>query len=161
MKILSPMTLLLALSVLPAMATPTQNAKDGGESGANVGTVLPPKVRGLLIQEMNAILGASQAILDALVRGQDEVVAEKAQSIHDSFVMKQAMTADDRKALLAAVPKDFLKRDRAFHVLGASLADAARKGDKAAQLRLYRDMISACVECHTRHAQDRFPALNQ
>lgn len=149
-----PGLLLLIVLFLPAklMAAPS--------AGANVGSELPPKLRGLLIQEMNAILDASKVILDALIRGQDEVVAEKAQAIHDSFIMKQAMTADDRKALLAAVPKDFLKRDQAFHTLSSKLADAARKGDKEAQLQLYGDLIDACMECHARHAQDRFPTFN-
>lgn len=144
------MITLLAPAMLAAAPSP----------GANVGADLPPKLRGLLIQEMNAILDASKAILDALVRGQNEIVAEKAQAIHDSFIMKQAMTADDKKALLAAVPEDFLKRDRAFHALSASLADAARKGDRAATLGLYRDLVSACIDCHARHAQDRFPTFN-
>lgn len=156
-----PRLLLLTALLLPAPLMATPPSAPVPASDTTVGADLPPKLRGLLIQEMNAILDASKTILDAIVRGQDQVVADKAQAIHDSFIMKQAMTADDKKALLAAAPKSFLKRDRAFHALSANLADAARKGDGAKQLSLYRDLLSACIDCHAHHAQDRFPALNQ
>lgn len=124
-----------------------------------VGPKLPPKVRGLLLQEMNAVLGATQDILDALVRGQDAVVAERAQAIHDSFILKQEMTAGDRQALQAAVPEAFIERDRAFHDLTGRLAEAARRGDAARQRALYADMVEACAACHARYATNRFPGF--
>ncbi|HSO06450.1 MAG TPA: cytochrome c [Pelomicrobium sp.] len=128
-------------------------------SGSAVGPALPPHVRGLLLQEMTAVLEATQAILGGLVRGQDEVVARNAQAIHDSFIMERQMTETDRKALVSAVPQAFLERDRAFHELSARLAAAARAGDKAGQQKLFADMVDACVGCHARHATDRFPGL--
>jgi len=126
-----------------------------------VGSALPANVRALLIQEMLAVLDASKKIFEALVRGQDEVVAKNAQAIHDSFIMAQQMTDADMQALLAAAPKAFLERDEAFHELSAHLADAARKSDKALQRKLYHEMIDACVACHAAHATDRFPELRQ
>ncbi len=157
MKHLSRLLMLTLLCVPTAYITAQAPVPS---SDANVGAGLPPKLRGLLIQEMNAILDASKMILDAMVRGQDEMVADRAQAIHDSFIMKQAMTVDDRKALMAAVPNDFLKRDQAFHALSARLADAARKGDRSEQLSLYQQLIGACIDCHRHHAQDRFPGLH-
>lgn len=131
------------------------------ESAEPVGPKLPPKVRGLLVQEMNAILDASHDILDALVRGQDEIVARKAQAIHDSFIMQQKMTKADRQALLDAVPKAFVQRDRAFHDLTGKLAEAARQGDDARQRRLFGRMVDQCAACHTRYASDRFPGFGE
>jgi len=125
-----------------------------------VGPKLPAKVRGLLLQEMNAVLEATHDILDALVRGQDDVVAEKAQAIHDSFILKQEMTAADRRALKKAVPAAFVKRDKAFHELTAELAGAARDGDRARQRRLFGEMTEACTACHARYAPNRFPGLS-
>ena len=52
-----------------------------------------------------------------------KLVAEKAQGIHDSFILKQKMTSEDRKALMAAVPNAFVQRDRAFHEISANLVD--------------------------------------
>src|SRR5690606_21862493 len=57
-----------------------------------VGSQLPPKFRVLIIKEMLAVLDASKQILEALVRGQDDVVARNAQGIYDSFVLAQDMT---------------------------------------------------------------------
>lgn len=132
-----------------------------GEPAEPVGPKLPDRVRGLLIQEMNAIQRASEEILDALVRGRDEVVAEKAQGIHDSFILKQEMTESDREALMEAVPKEFVQRDRAFHELTGELATAGREGDGARQRELFGEMIDACTACHARYAHDRFPGLRQ
>ncbi|MDI1253302.1 cytochrome c [Thermomonas sp.] len=125
----------------------------------NVGAQLPPKVRGLLIQEMQAILGATQAIQAAIVQGDHETVASKAQAIHDSFIMDQQMTAADKQALLAAVPDAFLERDKAFHEISAQLAQAGRDRDTKHELRQFSEMVDGCVACHTQYATARFPGL--
>jgi len=149
------MTAALAAALILAGPAPA-SAENGPEP---VGPKLPPRVRGLLLEEMNAVLGATQAILDALVRGEDSVVAEKAQAIHDSFILKQEMTAADRRALQEAAPKAFIERDRAFHALTGRLAQAAREGDAARQRELFADMVEACAACHARYATNRFPGF--
>lgn len=128
-------------------------------SDTAVGSSLPPEVRALLIQEMAAVLDATETILGALVRGEDLLVEEKARAIHDSFIMEQEMTEANRKALVSTVPDAFLERDKAFHELSARLAEAAREGDKPRQQKLFNDMIDACTGCHSRHATDRFPGF--
>ena len=143
--------------LLLALALGGGSASAAEPSGAAVGSNLPPEIRALLVQEMNAVLGATKEILDALVRGQDELVARKAQAIHDSFILKQELTEADREALVAAVPAAFLERDRAFHELCARLAEAARAGDRPRQRELFANMVDACTGCHSRHARDRFP----
>ena len=137
------------------------SATDAPPATEAVGPKLPDDVRSLLRQEMIAILGASQSILDALVRGQHERVAEKAQAIHDSFILQQEMTESDREALVEAVPKAFVQRDRAFHALTGKLAEAARERDAERERELFGRMIDACAECHARYAHDRFPGLRQ
>ncbi|WP_435099411.1 hypothetical protein [Arhodomonas sp. AD133] len=148
-----PSSILFLTLTLLALVGATANAAEP------VGPKLPPQVRSLLVQEMNAILDASEAILGAIVRGQDDVVATKAQAIHDSFVLRQEMTAENRKAFMEAVPPSFVKRDRAFHRLTAELAAAAREENRVRQRRLYAEMIEACTACHSRYASDRFPRL--
>jgi hypothetical protein len=124
-----------------------------------VGSRLPPKLRGLLIQEMRALLDASKQILDALVRGQDDLVARNAQGIHDSFILEQGMSDADRQAFHDSVPHAFIERDEAFHGLSERLAEAARAGDGPRQRQLFTEMLGACVACHAAHATDRFPGL--
>jgi len=129
------------------------------EADRAVGSHLPPKFRVLIIQEMLAVLDASKQILEALVRGQDDVVARNAQGIHDSFVLEQDMTEADSKALHDALPHAFVERDQEFHALSEQLAEAAREGDQPRQREVFTEMLNACVACHTAHATDRFPDL--
>lgn len=143
---------LIAVLVL-ASAAPAASDKETEP----VGPKLPDKVRGLLVEEMIAVLGATQDITDALIRGEDGVVADRAQAIHDSFILQQEMTDSDRQALLEAVPEAFVKRDRAFHTLTGELAEAARAGDRVRQQELFGQVVDACVECHARYATNRFP----
>lgn len=147
--------ILLLLASIPAFSALAAEVP----SPSAVGIELPSKVRALLIQEMNAILAAAHDILDALIRGEDAIVADRAQAIHDRFIMHEQMTAADREALHHAVPDAFLERDRAFHRLSAQLAEAARRGDRDGQQRLFAEMIEACTGCHSRYAIDRFPGF--
>lgn len=126
----------------------------------NVGAELPSKLRVLLIQEMQAIDKASQQIHSAIVQGHHDVVAEKAQAIHDSFIMAQQMTPADESALLAAVPKAFLTRDEELHELSAKLAQAGRAHDTARQMQLFSEMTKGCTACHKAYATARFPGLD-
>lgn len=126
----------------------------------DIGSQLPPDVRVLLIQEMIAVLEATQTIVDAMVRGDDQVVAQQAQHIHDSFILAQELTEEQHEALLSAASEEFLEKDEAFHHLGAALAEAARSGDKAGQQEIFFQMLDACVACHTEHAAGRFPGFH-
>ena len=157
--------LLLVLLLLPSSAIAQDPAANSTQPEISadqaIGSHLPLRVRGLLIREMLALQDAMNRILDAMIRGQNQVVAEQAQSIHDSFILKREMTPEDRQGLLASVPEAFVTRDRAFHALGGQLADAARSGNRDEQLRLYGQLATACAECHALHARDRFPEFAQ
>ncbi|MCW8828831.1 MAG: hypothetical protein OQK94_07245 [Gammaproteobacteria bacterium] len=122
---------------------------------------MPENVRGLLKQEMVAVLGASKNILEALVQGQDDIVASNAKAIHDSFILKQAMTDADRQALMSVVSDAFVEKDRGFHGLAGSLSQAAKDGDREQQFMLFQQMTEACMECHAAHATDRFPQMQK
>src|SRR6056297_2145983 len=65
---------------------------------------LTPKLQDLLRTEMRAVEDASREILSALIAGNDARVAKLAKNIHDSFILKQEMTPQDKQALMAAVP---------------------------------------------------------
>ena len=148
--------------VIVAMLMPCSAlfAAQTSENERSVAVTLPPKVKTLLIQEMNALRGATEKILSALIMGQSEIVAVNAQAIHDSFILKQQMTEEDKRALLKAVPEGFVTRDKAFHQLSARLAQAAREKDGAQQVRLFNEMVDACIACHRNYAADRFPGLS-
>ncbi|HDZ73404.1 MAG TPA: hypothetical protein ENH55_11685 [Aurantimonas coralicida] len=127
------------------------------QSAEPVSPKLTDTLRDLLRKEMVSIEDASKQILSALVAGDNARVAELAQRIHDSFILQQSMTPEDRKNLMAAVPKGFVEQDRAFHAISAALTDAARSGDRAQQQEEFGKMIEACSACHAEYATDRFP----
>lgn len=127
----------------------------------DIGSELPIDVRVLLIQEMIAILGSTQTITDAMVRGEDEVVAREAQQIHDSFILAQELTEEQQQALISTASDEFLRKDEALHKMSATLAEAARVGNKAEQREIFSQMLNACVASHTDHAAKRFPAFHQ
>jgi len=142
-----------------SLAAAADSSQQPSTTDSAVGSSLPPKLRALLIQEMLALSEASKQIVDALVRGQDDVVAENAQGMHDSFIMAQEMSEEDEHALHSALSHAFIERDEAFHELSAQLADAARAGDRSKQRVLFAEILDACVACHAAHATDRFPSL--
>jgi hypothetical protein len=126
-----------------------------------VGPNLTPKLQDLLRQEMASVLVASQDILGALATGDHAAVAERAQQIHDSFILRQSLTEQDKQDLMAAVPPEFVELDRSFHETAAALAVAARAKDVRQELITFARMTEACVACHGRFASDRFPGLAQ
>jgi hypothetical protein len=120
---------------------------------------LTPKLGETLREEMRQVLGASQDILAALVAGDHATVAERAQKIHDSFILEQSLTEQDLKDLEEAVPPAFLELDQAFHRTAADLAAAAQARDAAREAELFGRMVQDCTACHGRFASDRFPGL--
>lgn len=120
---------------------------------------LTDKLSQLLQKEMRAVQGSMGSIHSAMVMGQHESVAENAQQIHDSFILQQELTEQDRKDLMSAVPKGFVKLDKEFHKLAASLAQAGRDRDTKKQQKLFDRMTGSCIQCHSKYVSDRFPGV--
>lgn len=149
-----------ASRAFPALAFIAALAAGSGVAAQQFEPVFPKltsKLQDLLRREMISIDGASRDILSALVAGRDDQVADLAQQIHDSFILQQEMTAEDRQNLMAAVPEGFVRMDRRFHELAAELAQAADAGDRQVQHERFARMLEACSACHSRYATDRFP----
>ncbi|CAM4210988.1 hypothetical protein VRRI112168_17975 [Vreelandella rituensis] len=124
-----------------------------------VGSDLTPKLRGLLIKEMIQVELAMHEVFSAIVQGRHAMVAEKGQSIHDSFIMAQSLTDEDRQDLKASVPPEFLQIDTYLHELSASLAEAGHAEDTPRQVELFGRMTETCVACHSAYVTDRFEGL--
>lgn len=120
---------------------------------------LPSELRALLQEEMVQVDAAMKSIHGAIIRGNHKLVEKKGRAIHDSFILEQSMTPEKRKALKAAVPKEFLKLDQQFHQLAARLADSGAARDTAKQQEIFGQMTQACVTCHSRYVSERFDGL--
>ena len=120
---------------------------------------LTEKLDRLLREEMRSIQTAMGQIHSAIVMGQHDQVAKHAQDIHDSFILQQSLTEQDRKDLMSAVPEGFIKLDKEFHQLAASLAEAGRNDDTEKQHQLFGKMTGNCIQCHSTYVSDRFPGV--
>lgn len=142
-----------AMAIMLVLITQTAEAENATEG-------LDPRIRGLLQEEMRAIEGAMQSVLSAIVRGQHEVVEERGQAIHDSFILAQSLSEEDRRTLRAALPGGFVELDKAFHGLAAELSESGTQEDSAAQLDVFQQMTESCLQCHQTYAPDRFKRLS-
>ena len=120
---------------------------------------LPDELSAALRAEMIGVEAAMAELQSQLARGRREEAARTAMRIHDSFILKQELSEEQLRALVSALPEEFLHRDRAFHQAAAQVAHAAESGDLAEAARGYGEMTSACVGCHAAHAATRFPGL--
>lgn len=120
---------------------------------------LTDKLSQLLKQEMRSVQSAMATIHVSMVTGKHEQVATQAQQIHDSFILKQSLTEQDKKDLMSAVPEGFVKLDKDFHRLAAGLAEAGKERDTQQQYKLYNEMTASCIACHSRYVSDRFDGL--
>ncbi|MGM1052263.1 MAG: hypothetical protein ACQEXO_07690 [Pseudomonadota bacterium] len=137
----------------------TLGSSAAGLAAEPVRPELTPNLQGLLIKEMIQVELAMQEVFSAIVQGRHAIVAEKSQSIHDSFILDQSMTDEDRRNLKAAVPSKFLQMDAYLHELSASLAEAGRAEDTPLQVELFGRMSESCVACHSTYVTDRFEGL--
>lgn len=148
-------------TILALAVTLCGNAVAGQPGQAPLTERLDPPVRELLRKEMRALADAVDRIPSRLAQGDWKQVEETGNRIHDSFILKQEMTPDQRRHLQETLPKGFKHMDREFHQQAASLADNAAKKDARAAVNTFRDMLRACVDCHRQYAPKRFPGLQQ
>lgn len=138
---------LLAGSLLPA-AVPAQEP---------IGPKLTPRLHELLRDEMLSVRQAMEHIMNGLVAGDSSIVANMAMQVHDSFILTQQLTEQDKKDLMKAAPKEFLALDGEFHVTAKKLAHAAEQKDFELQRFYYGKMVDSCQTCHSQFVTDRFP----
>jgi hypothetical protein len=129
------------------------------ESSDGPTAALSPELRAAFVAEMQRLDLGLQRAVSALARA-DWVAAERnALEIKDAFILKQRLSAEQRAELHQVLPEAFLELDREFHARAEQLAAAAKGGDaELAAFHTYK-LTEACVSCHARFAQHRFPGL--
>lgn len=135
------------------------SAAAAAENGGTVTQALTPQTRAVLVREMQAIDAAMSRIHTALVTGDHATVAGRAQAIHDSFVLTQELS-DEQRAEIGELPQGFIAADRAFHQLAERLTKAGEARDSRAERVWFEEMTRACLACHEEYAAGRFPGLS-
>ncbi|MDF1581874.1 MAG: hypothetical protein RQ733_00770 [Methyloprofundus sp.] len=113
----------------------------------------------LLQQEMRAIEQGVAALIPAIARGEWDQVTEISKNIQQSYLLKQKLTPEQSHRLHQSLPVRFIQLDQAFHESAGMLAHGAEmhKPD-IVNFYVYK-LSSACVECHTEFAVEKFPGL--
>jgi len=122
---------------------------------------LPSEFQDLLNQEMQEIQSAMQQLIPLMAEGNSEKTAQLAEQIKKSFILKKSLSPEKLKQLVELLPAHFVQLDRTFHGNAGKLAESARQSDFNESGKIYGTMISACIECHTQFAPNRFPNLNR
>ena len=120
---------------------------------------LSPGLRGLLSKEMLAIQKGMMSITPAYAAGNWDEIANIANKIKDSYILKQSLTQEQKHELHTSLPNGFIKQDQHFHYLSGMLEHAA--SNKKAELVgfYFSKMSESCVSCHSQYAIHKFPAL--
>ncbi len=116
----------------------TQPGSDG-----RTAVLLAPAERDFVLGEMRHVLGAVQAITEALAKGDTAQAARAARAAGGDAV------AGVPPSLLAKLPLDFKQAGLAMHAGFDGIADAADKGaDKDALTQQLAEQLNLCLGCH-------------
>ncbi len=121
---------------------------------------LSPQLRSLLSKEMLALQTGMQAIIPAYIAGDLGEVALIAKKIKNSFILKQHITAVQKKELGEKLPKSFLKMDKQFHKYAGMLEHVAEEKHTELVGFYFAKLSEACVACHSEYATHKFPKFN-
>ncbi|MBL1245047.1 MAG: cytochrome c [Sulfurimonas sp.] len=120
---------------------------------------LSPELRGLLLQEMNALQKGMMSIIPELASGNLHEVHKIAKKIQGSYILKQKLTKEQAKELHTKLPSSFIELDQSFHKDAGMLADVAEQKNAELANFYFSKMNNTCINCHSRFATHRFPAF--
>jgi hypothetical protein len=149
---------LAATAIFRGAAAADAEHRDHAAQPGGVAALSTP-LREALAQEMVALQNGMMSIIPAFASGNWALVAETGKQMERSYIMKQALSAEQLDELHHLLPPQFLELDAQFHYLARMLGHAAdnRKPELAAFY--FSRMLETCTACHARFATEKFPAL--
>ena len=120
---------------------------------------LSPELRTLLSKEMQALEEGMKSILPAYISGDFVEVANIANKMKNSYILKKSLTQAQKHELMTKLPKSFLRSDQKFHEYAGMLNHVAEKENLELIGFYYSKLSESCVSCHSEHASHRFPGL--
>jgi hypothetical protein len=147
--------------LIPTMSYGEEKHNHHQKNEKTVGVeALSEELRDLLSKEMVAIENGMMSIIPAYSSGNWEEIETTAEKIKNSYILKQRLTEDQIKELHSLLAPAFIEKDQEFHYLAGMLGHAA-KNKKAELINFYFSrMNESCVNCHSKFATHRFPALS-
>ena len=150
---------LLAALICSILSLNIQAESNLHEKNATV-LQLPADIKPLLLEEMQQLQQGMMNLIPAMVRGNWDEIANIAKKMQHSYIMKQKLTSKQMQSLHQSLPQAFIHLDHNFHCSAGMLAHVAEeKKMELVNFYVYK-LTEACVQCHSKYAQQRFPALN-
>ncbi len=109
--------------------------------------------RNFLREEMEVLDSAYQAVIDALVLDDMNLINPELTKVEDARERLKEAEKNGYRISLPKNPKrleDFLSLDGQFHIDLAELSSAAQTGQKKVVRNLAHKLLDACVACHER-----------
>lgn len=150
---------LVTLFLFPLAIFSAENHDPETVSNEKTVVQLSPKLRQILTQEMQSVLGGMMALVPAISSGDWHEVAEIGKKIQDSYIMKQELSEAQLEELHHSLPFGFKDLDHSFHHAAGMLAHAAKQGNAEIVHFYFYKLNETCVKCHSRYATHRFPSF--
>jgi len=122
---------------------------------------LDKKNKQLLRREMQLISASMIEILEAIPSGDWDAVHQAAGKIHQAELLKQGLSAAEKKSLADKLPHGFIKLDHRFHYLAGMLSHVAEERDYDLVNFYFYKMNETCMACHKKFASKKFPGLGE
>lgn len=149
-----------ALAMLRGASAGPEHGGHGADAAPAAGVeALSAPLREALSQEMLALQSGMMTIIPAFAAGSWTEVAATARRMEQSYILKQALSAEQREELHRLLPAGFLELDAQFHYLAGMLEHAASNRKPELAAFYFSRMMEACATCHSRYAAGKFPAL--
>jgi hypothetical protein len=150
---------LLAALIFSILSFNSQAESNQHEKKATV-LQLPADIKPLLLEEMQQLQQGMMNLIPAVVSGNWDEITNIAKKMQHSYIMKQKLTSKQMHSLHQSLPPAFIDLDHNFHRSAGMLAHVAEeKKMELVNFYVYK-LTESCVQCHSKYAQQRFPALN-
>lgn len=120
---------------------------------------LSPGLRELLVEEMVALEDGMMSVIPAYASGNWSEIAEIADKMEKSYILKKNLTDEQKKELHTSLPCAFIKLDQQFHYLAGMLNHAAKSQKPELVGFYFSKLVESCVTCHADYATHKFPAF--
>ncbi len=122
---------------------------------------LSKELKKTLSKEMYFIQNTMKKLIPALASGEWDKIAESAEKLKSSYIMKQNLTKNQIKELHLSLPEGFQELDHDYHETAGRLAHAAAKHDGQLVSFYYCKLLESCVKCHSAYARNKFPNFHK
>ena len=122
---------------------------------------LSPEIQQLLQAEMQQIRSAMETLVFAVASADWQQIETTAANVQQGYIMKQALSAEQKHQLHQSLPQTFRSLDQRFHYYAGMLSHVARERDMELTNFFIYKMNESCSQCHAQYAVKRFPGFAQ